>query len=120
MVRVWTKFTDLPPEKQAAAIFLSLNGEILDTALELQEEVISGTDGVKSIMAHRDKLYKEDDTLSNFHALESFEIYKRTSTLSIPEYINEFEKPLHKVKNYGKEMSDDILAYGLLNNANLK
>ena len=51
MVRVWTKFTDLPPEKQAAAIFLLLNGEILDTALELEEEVISGTDGVKSIMA---------------------------------------------------------------------
>ena len=55
-------------------------------------------------MARRDKLYKEDDTLSNFHALESFEIYKRTSTLSIPEYINDIEKCLHKVKNYGRDV----------------
>ena len=34
MVRVLTKFTDLPPEKQGAAMFLSLNGEALDAALE--------------------------------------------------------------------------------------
>ena len=104
MVRVWTNFTDLPPDKQGAAMFLSLNGEALDAALELEEEVISGKDGVKSIMTHLDKLYKKDDTLSKFHALDSFETYKRPSTLSIPEYINEFEKCLHKVKDYRTEM----------------
>ena len=31
-------------------MFLSLNGEALDTALELEKEVISGKDEVKSIM----------------------------------------------------------------------
>ena len=76
MVRVWTKFTDLPPEKQGAAMFLSLNGQALDAALELEEEVISGKDGVKSIMARLDKHYKKDDTLSKFYVLESFETFK--------------------------------------------
>ena len=71
-------------------------------------------------MARLDKLYKKDDTLSKFHALESFEKYKRPKALSIPEYINEFEKCLHKVKNYGVVMSDDILANRLLKNENLK
>ena len=113
MVRVWTKFTDLPPEKQGAAMFLLLNGETLDATLELEEEVICGKSGVKSIMACLDKLYKKDDTLSKFHVLESFETYKRLSTLYIPEYTIEFEKPLHNVKNYGREMSDDILPYGM-------
>ena len=42
----------------------------------LHYEVINGKDGVKSIMACLDKLYKKDDTLSKFHALESFETYK--------------------------------------------
>ena len=42
MVRVWTKFIDLPPEKQGTAMFISLHGEALDAALELEEEVISG------------------------------------------------------------------------------
>ena len=85
MTRVWTNFTDLPPEKQEAAICLLLNGESLDAALELEEEVISGEDGVKSIMAHLDKLYEKGDTLSKFHALESIETYKQPSTLSITE-----------------------------------
>ena len=71
-------------------------------------------------MARLDKLYKNDDTLCKFHALESFATYKRPSTLPIPEYIIGFEKRLPKVKNYGAEMSDDILAYHLLKNANLK
>ena len=71
MVRVWTKSTDLPPEKQGAEIIISLYGKALDAALELEEEVISSKDGVKSIMAHLDKIYKKD-TLSKFHASESF------------------------------------------------
>ena len=50
-VRVWTKFTDLPPEKQGVALFLLLNGEASDAALDLEEEVISGKEEVKSIMA---------------------------------------------------------------------
>ena len=58
MVRVWTTFTDLPPEKQRAAMFLSLNWEALAAALELEEEVISGKDGVKSIMTRLDKFIK--------------------------------------------------------------
>ena len=98
MVRVWTKFIDLPPEKQGTAMFISLHGEALDAALELEEEVISGKDGVKSIMARLDKLYKKDDTLPKFPAVESFETYKRPSTLYILELINEFEKRLHKLK----------------------
>ena len=119
MVRVWAKFTDLPPEKQEPAMFLLLNGEALEAALESEGEVISGKDEVKSIMARLEKRYKKVDILYKFHVLESFKTYKQPSTLSI-KYINEFEKPLHKFKNYGAEMSDDILAYRLLKNANLQ
>ena len=82
--------------------------------------LISSNTIVKSITARLDKLYKKDDTLSKSHALESFETYKQPSTLSISECINEFEKSLPEVKNYGTEMSDDILAYRLLKNVNLK
>ena len=101
-------------------MFLLVNGEALDAVLELEEEVVCGKYEVQSIMVHLDKLYKKDDTLSTFHALESFETYKQPSTRSILEYINEFEKCPHKVKNYGAEMPDNILAYCLLKNANFK
>ena len=46
--------------------------------------------------------------------------HKRPSTLSIPEYIKELNKCLHKVKNCRAEMLDNILSYHLLKNANLK
>ena len=39
MVRVWTKFTELSPEKQIA-MFLSLNEVAFYAASELEEEVI--------------------------------------------------------------------------------
>ena len=35
-------------------------------------------------------------------------------------YINEFEKHLHKVKNHGTQMPNDVLIYDFLKNANLK
>ena len=44
----------------------------------------------------------------------------KACTLFIPEYINQSEKRLRKVEHYGGEMSDDILAYHLLKNVNLK
>ena len=68
-------------------MFILLNGEALDVALEFKE-VISDKGGVKSIIARLDKLYKKNDPLSMFHAFVSFETYEQRSTLSLPEYIN--------------------------------
>ena len=69
-------------------MFILLNGEALDVALEFKEEVISDKGGVKSIIARLDKRYKKNDPLSMFHAFVSFETYEQRNTLSLPEYIN--------------------------------
>ena len=110
MVRVWTKFTDLVSERQGPSMFLSLEGEALYPALELYEKEIGRKNGVEIIMAQLDKLCKKDDALSKFQALEAFGTYKRPSKLSIPEYINEFGKCLNKVKIYGGDKSESVLA----------
>ena len=71
-------------KKPLGRYFLLLNREALDVALELEEEVKSGKDGVRSIIVHLDKFYKKDDTLSKFHALCFIsEKHNRPSTLSI-------------------------------------
>ena len=98
--KIYDDWCQMPPEKQGAVTILSSNGKALDAALELDEEVFSGRDGVKHIMACLDKLYQKDDILSKFHTLEFFETYNRPSTLSITEYINEFENSLNKIKTY--------------------
>ena len=55
---------------QGAIMFLSLEGEARDAALELEEDAISSKDSVKIALTWLDKLYKTDNTLSKFHALE--------------------------------------------------
>ena len=49
-------------------------------------------------MAKLDKLYKKNDAICKFQALETFETYKRSSKLSVLEYINEFENRFNKAK----------------------
>ena len=66
LVRGSTKFPNLAPEQQGASMFLLLEDEALDAALEMHEDEISSKDGVKIITARIDKLYKKDDALSKF------------------------------------------------------
>ena len=51
-------------------MFLSLEGEARDAALELEEDAISSKDSVKIALTRLDKLYKTDNKLPKFHALE--------------------------------------------------
>ena len=62
--------------------------------------------------------YKKDDAISKFQVLEAFKQY--TSNVLILQYINEFEKRPNKVKIYGGDMPDSVLAYRFLKNTNLK
>ena len=62
---------------------------------------VRSKDGVKT---------KKDDMLPK--------LLQRTSNISITEYSNEFEKRLHK--GTYSQMSDDVLVYHILKNADLK
>ena len=75
--------------------------------------------GVKNIIDHLHKLFKKDETLQKYQALEAFETYRRPTSSSIQEFLYEFEKRYNKTKSFGTTMQDDILAYRLLKSANL-
>lgn len=119
LVEIWRKFTTLEPEKQGPAIVLSLEGEAQDAVSELDTNQISRTDGVAIIIDRLNKIYKKDELTQKYNALEAFETYKRKPTLSIRDFLTEFEKRYHKTKSYGTQISDDVLAYTLLKSANL-
>ena len=119
MIKICCAYTDLPKERQGAAIFLSLEGQAQDAILELSEGEIASANGVKNIIDHLDKLFKKDETLQKYQALEAFETYHRPTNTTIQEFLIEFEKRYNKTKSYGTTMSDDLLAYRLLKSANL-
>ena len=115
---IWVKFTDLE-KKQGPAVFLSLEGEAQEAVLELDEALITTDDGVKHITKRLDGLFKKDEQLKKYEALEAFESYKRSSSTSMQEFLNEFTRRYNKTKSHGTTMSEDILAYRLLKSANL-
>ena len=121
LLRVWKGYTTVPPEKQALALLLSLEDsqDAQDAVLELPMEQLECDDGIDNAITKLDDLFKRDDVLKRYGALEEFELYKRMDSMSIQKYVIEFEKRLNKTKTYGTTWSDDLLAFRLLRSANL-
>ena len=97
-IKIWRNFTDLPAAKQGPAIVLSLENKASYAVLELREEVIS---------------------LKHLKTLENFETFKRPENMKMSDYLNKFEQLYKKIKSYGTQMSENVLAYRLLKYANL-
>ena len=113
---IWSKFTDLAKNKQGPALFLSLEGEAQKAVLE---DVITSDSGVKHIIERLDSIYKKDELLKKYEALEAFKTYKRSSNTSMQEFLNEFTCRYNKTKSFGTFLNNDILAYCPLKSANL-
>ena len=107
-------FTDLSKSRQVPAIFLTLEGKTREAILELEVDKLSCDGGVKNIIEQLDKLYLKDKTQTAYLAYDQFEKFRRSSTMSVSDYIIEFERLLNKTKEHGSDMSSDILAYRLL------
>ena len=116
---IWTTFTDLDKKKQGPAIFLSLNGKPRASVLELDVGVVSGDKGVEAILEQLDKLYLKDRHQTAYLAYEAFEKFQRPVAMSMTDFINEFERMYHKLKQHKMELPDGVLAYRLLKSAHL-
>ena len=119
LIKIWRKFSDLPVNRQGAALVLSLEDESLDAVLEIDESDISKENGINFIIERLNRLFKKNSTVIKYQTLEAFITSKRPSNMPIQAYLNEFDKRLFKTKSYGTVTSDDILAYRLLKSANL-
>ena len=120
LINIWTELTTLDKKKQGPALVLTVEGMAQEAALELSQDQITAENGVKHILVVRlDKIYEKDKLTEKFNAIEKFESYKRTKENMIREFLVEFGKKLHRVKNY-IEYPQDLLVYCLLKTANLE
>ena len=76
-------------------------------------------DGVNKLLKTLDTLYLKDECTMAYEAYEAFEKYIRPESSSISDYIIQFERLYNKAKGYKMEIHDGVLAYRLLNNANI-
>ena len=118
-VELWQAITDLKAEQQGPALVLALNTIAQDEVLELDTSIIKSATGVKEIKKKLAAIYKKDAVDSAYEAFENFIEYKRPEDMKMKEFTVEFEKRHVKAKKHGCELSSDILAYFLLNQAQL-
>ena len=118
LIKIWKEVTSLDKSKQALALVLSLEGEAQDAALQIESTDLSKDEGVDILLNRLDKLYNKYIS-EKYAALEAFETYRRPATLSIRDFMTEFDKRYFKIKSLSTTMSDDLLAYRLLKAANL-
>ena len=118
-LELWQLITTLKPEQQGPAVALSLTGKAKESALEISIDELKSATGVNKILEKLGKIYKKDSVDSAYEAFESFIKFRRDPSMSIPKYIVEFEALYNKAKVHGCQLSSEILAYFLLNQAKL-
>ena len=112
-------FLSLPKQKQGRHLVLRLDSETNDQVLDLLSATdLSSDTGAQKVIDELDKIFTKDVILDAYEAYENFETYKRSSN-SILTYIREFESLYKKVEAGGTILADHILAYRLINNAQL-
>ena len=118
-VELWQAITDLKKDQQGPALVLALTEKAQDEVLELPSSEIKADDGVQKILAKLAKIYKKDSVDSAYDAFEEFIYFKRSEEMKMQTYVCEFEKRYSKAKRHGCELSKSILAFFLLNQAQL-
>ena len=101
------------------AIFLGLTSQGRETIVELDINKLSCHQGVENLIAELGKLDLKGSQYSAYEAYEKFEKFCRLKSVNISNYIIGFEHLYSKIKNFDVALPDGILAYKLLNNANI-
>ena len=116
---LWEICTEVPVNKRAAVVCLSLKGKARDIAVNIDVASLQSDDGIKALTDELDELFLKDEDQRKYAAYENFEKFKRPSDMSIAEYIVEFEKKNTKLVEYDIDLPDAVKAYRLLDSANI-
>ena len=111
---IWKSITDVDKKKHGGLLILRLDEATQDKVLEALGDIDLATDTSSDrVVSELSKLFEKNKTVSAFEAYETFELYRRPQSLTIPNYITEFELRWNKAKTHSMTMSIDILAYRL-------
>ena len=119
----WSLLTSVPQEKQALMVLHFLDGDPSGIKDKIDEEVteddLQSKDGIKKLLNFFEKIYKKDSLADGFDKYISFEKLRRSPNTSIQEFIPEWNTAYRKAVNIGCSLSDKVLAFKLLDAANL-
>ena len=82
-------------------------------------EKLTEKTGVNNLIAELDKMYLEDESSKAHETYESFEKLVWPSGMNMSDYFIKFEQLYFNAKSFDMEILEGVLAYRLLNSANL-
>ena len=118
-VVLWSACCKLEKKEQGPALALSLSGNARQAALNVDVAILKSDEGLDAIINKLNGLFLKDENQRLYVALKDFEQYKRPENISIDNYLNEFDLKYGKLKAHRIELPDAVLAYRLLESANL-
>ena len=92
-VRLWQKFTDVPPEKQSyvlASTCVSQIPDLIDNLLKSHDEQLSKNDGVEFLLAKLDEHYGKSTELDIFDRFVQLINLRRKEGSDLSEYLSDF------------------------------
>ena len=118
-VAVWQLVTELPDEKQALAVSLTLSGNARETAMNITAADMAKKDGMQTILRKLDEVFLKDDKDKAYEAYRDFDSFKRPEDTTMNDYIIEFDRRYNISKKYDMTLPEAVLTFKILDNAGL-
>ena len=93
---IWQCFTDLDNNKQAPAIYFSLDENIRKICCDMKVKDLNSDDGFDILLCKLKSLFAKDINQAAIIARGKFEMFKRPANMNIADFINEFERLYYK------------------------
>ena len=119
-LKLWSMCCKLEKKEQGPAVVISLEGNARQAALDIDMSVLNSDDGLQAVINKLNGLYLKDENQRIYVALKTFEKYQRPAEESIDNYLNKFDLMYCRLKNHKIILPDAVLAYRLLESANLE
>ena len=120
---MWSRITSVPKKNQAEVVVYSLQGHSSGIkekiVLNIGEKIKENDDGIKELVAFLDTIYKADEMADAWAKYKSFQKVSRIESVSINNFIADFEKEYLLAKSAGCVYSDTLLAFRLLEATNI-
>ena len=116
-VNIWSRVTELDKKKQALAVALGLEGRAKDIAMEIPADQLDSDDGMKTLLDKLDGVFQREEKDRAYEAYSQFDRLVKESSVSMADYIIDFEQRYNRIKKYNMELPDAVLAFKLLDTA---
>lgn len=116
-VNVWKRITELDKKKQALAIALGLEGRAREIAMEISADQLDQDDGMETLLAKLDGVFLREEKDRTYEAYSHFDRISKDSSVSMEDYIIDFEQRYNRMKKYNMALPDAVLAFKLLDTA---